>query len=64
MVHFFVILVDESRDISMKEQMAIVLRYVNKAGCVVEHFVGLEYVTSTTALSPKYAIDTFFLDIV
>ena len=48
----------------MKEQMAIVLRYVNKAGCVVEHFVGLEYVTSTTALSPKYAIDTFFLDIV
>ena len=30
---FFSILVDESRDISIKEQMAIVLRYVNKNGC-------------------------------
>ena len=27
---FFSILVDESRDISVKEQMALVLRYVNK----------------------------------
>ena len=38
---FFSILVDESRDISMKEKMAIVLCYVNKNGCVVERFVGL-----------------------
>ena len=34
----FSILVDESRDISMKEQMAVVLRYVNKRGQVVENF--------------------------
>ena len=27
---FFSILVDESRDISVKEQMSLVLRYVNK----------------------------------
>ncbi|XP_070030126.1 uncharacterized protein [Nicotiana sylvestris] len=30
--NFFVILVDESKDVSHKEQMALVLRYVNKEG--------------------------------
>ena len=38
---FFPILVDESHDILIKEQMAIVLRYVNKNSCVIEHFVSL-----------------------
>ena len=57
---FFSILVDESRDILIKEQMAIVLRYVNKNDCVVDHFVGLEHVTSTAALSFKDAIDRLF----
>ncbi|KAM3699538.1 hypothetical protein ACJW31_05G032600 [Castanea mollissima] len=33
---FFSILVDESRDISVKEQMALVLRYVNKQGIIIE----------------------------
>ena len=33
---FFSILVDESRDISVKEQMALVLRYVNKKGIIIE----------------------------
>ncbi|XP_057791317.1 uncharacterized protein LOC131008458 [Salvia miltiorrhiza] len=56
----FSILVDESRDISMKEQMAIVLRFVNKDGCIVERFVGVEHVTSTTALALKEAICCFF----
>ncbi|XP_059289805.1 uncharacterized protein LOC132043321 [Lycium ferocissimum] len=37
---YFEILVDESKDISHKEQMEIVLRYVNKEGEVVERFVG------------------------
>ncbi|XP_057779891.1 uncharacterized protein LOC130998490 [Salvia miltiorrhiza] len=56
----FSILVDESRDISMKEQMSIVLRFVNKDACIVERFVGVEHVTSTTALALKEAIDCFF----
>ena len=56
----FSILVDESRDVSMKEQMAIVVRYVDKNGHVVERFMGIEHVTSTTALSLKAAIDKFF----
>ena len=34
-------LVDESHDISMKEKMAIMLRYVNKIGCVVKRSVSL-----------------------
>ena len=31
---FFSILVDESRDISVKEQMTLILRYVNKKGII------------------------------
>ncbi|RWR76337.1 zinc finger MYM-type protein 1-like protein [Cinnamomum micranthum f. kanehirae] len=56
----FALLVDESRDISMKEQMAVVLRYVNERGCVIERFLLVEYVTNTTAQSLKAAIDAIF----
>ena len=42
---FFSILVDESRDISMKEQIALVLRYVNKKGIIIEQFLGIVHVT-------------------
>ena len=55
----FSILVDESRDVSMKEQMAVVLCYVDERGCVIERFVGVEHVVNTTALSLKDAIDKF-----
>ncbi|XP_075659441.1 uncharacterized protein LOC142629353 [Castanea sativa] len=54
---FFSILVDESRDISVKEQMAHVLRYVNKQGIIIERFLGIVHVASTTALSLKCAIE-------
>ncbi|XP_022867080.1 uncharacterized protein LOC111386832 [Olea europaea var. sylvestris] len=53
----FSILVDESCDVSMKEQMSIILRYVDNSGHVNERFIGIEHVTSTTALSLKAAID-------
>ncbi|KAM1571243.1 hypothetical protein ACFX10_036159 [Malus domestica] len=56
----FSILIDESRDVSTKEQMAIVLRYVDKNGHVVERFIGIEHVTSTDALSLKETIDGVF----
>ncbi|XP_076913818.1 uncharacterized protein LOC143572579 [Bidens hawaiensis] len=56
----FSILVDESRDVSKKEQMAMVLRYVDKFGFVKERFVGLVHVTETTVLSLKKAIDELF----
>ncbi|XP_022866542.1 zinc finger MYM-type protein 1-like [Olea europaea var. sylvestris] len=56
----FSILVDESCDVSMKEQMSIVLHYVDNSGRVNERFIGIEHVTSTTALSLKAAIDKVF----
>ena len=60
----FSILVDESRDISTKEQMVVVLRYVNNKGQVIEHFIGIEHVPSTIALSLKSTIDNHFQDTV
>ncbi|BFG16162.1 hypothetical protein CerSpe_024360 [Prunus speciosa] len=57
---FFSILVDEARDVSVKEQMAMVLHYVDDKGHVIERFVGIQHVTDTTSSSLKDAIDTFF----
>ncbi|KAH1240684.1 Zinc finger MYM-type protein 1 [Glycine max] len=56
----FAIIVDEARDISNKEQMAIALRYVNKKGSIVERFFGMVHVKDITALSLKMAIDELF----
>ncbi|MCI05503.1 zinc finger MYM-type protein 1-like, partial [Trifolium medium] len=56
----FAILVDKSRDISNKEQMVVVLRYVNKYGSIVERFWGVVHVKSTTAVTLKMAIDNLF----
>ncbi|XP_030959084.1 zinc finger MYM-type protein 1-like [Quercus lobata] len=57
---FFSILVDESRDISIKEQMVVVLRYVDKKGIVTERFLGIVHVADTSALSLKAAIEFLF----
>ena len=54
----FCLLVDESRDVSCKEQMAVVLRYVDKCGIVKERFVGLVHVTTTTSSHLKSSIDS------
>nr|XP_011468585.1 PREDICTED: zinc finger MYM-type protein 1-like [Fragaria vesca subsp. vesca] len=57
---FFSILVDESRDVSVKEQMAVIFRYVDKNGYVIESFIGIEHVESTTAMSLERAINALF----
>ncbi|KAI5338278.1 hypothetical protein L3X38_017549 [Prunus dulcis] len=57
---YFSIMVDEARDVSIKEQMAMVLRYVNDKGQIIERFVGVQHVTDTTSSSLKEAIDEFF----
>ncbi|CAL2255559.1 unnamed protein product [Prunus armeniaca] len=57
---FFSILVDEARDASVKEQMAMVLHYVDDKEHLIETFVGIQHVTDTTSSSLKDAIDTFF----
>ncbi|XP_060195472.1 uncharacterized protein LOC132624761 [Lycium barbarum] len=53
---YFSILVDESKDISHKEQIALVLRYVDKNGEVVERFISLVHVNDTSACSLKKEI--------
>lgn len=36
----FVLMADESKDISGKEQMSVVLRYIDAANQIHEHFMG------------------------
>ncbi|XP_076950753.1 uncharacterized protein LOC143623810 [Bidens hawaiensis] len=57
---FFSLLIDESRDCSIKEKMAVVLRYIDDGGEVIERFIGVVHVTDTCASSLKAAIDNFF----
>ena len=59
---FFSILVNESCEILVKKQMALVLRYVNKKGIIIKRFLGIVYVASTTALSLKYAIESLLCE--
>ncbi|XP_070020641.1 uncharacterized protein LOC142180996 [Nicotiana tabacum] len=53
---YFEILVDESKDISHHEQMALALRYVDKKGQVNEPFISLVRVSNTFAKSLKEAV--------
>ncbi|XP_058777057.1 uncharacterized protein LOC131651407 [Vicia villosa] len=52
----FCIVVDEARDESKKEQMALVLRFVDKAGLIQERFFDVAHVKDTTSLTLKEAI--------
>ncbi|KAL0000516.1 hypothetical protein SO802_014297 [Lithocarpus litseifolius] len=52
----FCIMVNEARDESMKEQMAIGFRYVDAEGFVKERFFGLIHVVDTAALTLKNGI--------
>ncbi|XP_044355557.1 52 kDa repressor of the inhibitor of the protein kinase isoform X3 [Triticum aestivum] len=56
----FSLLVDECRDVSDKEQMAVVLRYLDKCGLVQEKFVGVVHVEETTSSYLKSCIDLLF----
>ncbi|KAL4616285.1 hypothetical protein ACB092_07G187600 [Castanea dentata] len=52
----FCVLVDEARDESKREQMAIILRFVDKNGFLKEHFFHVVHVRDTTALTLKKEI--------
>ncbi|XP_021728021.1 zinc finger MYM-type protein 1-like [Chenopodium quinoa] len=60
---YFAILADESSDVSQKEQLALVLRFVDrKSGAVMERFLGIVHVGDTTALSLKNAIISILME--
>ena len=60
----FALLVDESSDVSKKEQMAVVLRFVDDTcGLIKERFVGLVHVKETTSLTLKLAIDSLLTEL-
>ncbi|KAJ9178614.1 hypothetical protein P3X46_010483 [Hevea brasiliensis] len=54
----FSILVDECRDVSIKEQMGVVIWYVNGFGCVIERFISLVHIQNTSATSLKKGIES------
>ena len=56
----FSIMVDKARDFSVKEQMAVVIRYVNKRGEIIERFLGLVHVRETSTKCLKEAIESLF----
>ncbi|XP_049383041.1 uncharacterized protein LOC125847472 [Solanum stenotomum] len=53
---YFALLIDESFDISRKEQMAIVLRYVDRMGFVMVRLIDIIHIQDTSALSLKETI--------
>ncbi|XP_021745267.1 zinc finger MYM-type protein 1-like [Chenopodium quinoa] len=60
---YFAILADESSDVSQKEQLALVLRFVNRdSGKVMERFLGIVHVGNTTALTLKDAIMSLLVE--
>ncbi|XP_075499845.1 uncharacterized protein LOC142538407 [Primulina tabacum] len=53
---YLCILVDEARDISKREQMAIILRFVNNHGILTERFFAIKSVSDTTSMNLKNEI--------
>ncbi|KAH0671283.1 hypothetical protein KY285_023896 [Solanum tuberosum] len=53
---YFSLLVDESFDVSCKEEIANVLRYVDRMGFVMERLIDIVHVQDTSALSLNGAI--------
>ncbi|KAH7658156.1 Ribonuclease H-like protein [Dioscorea alata] len=58
--NYFSLTIDEAQDVLVKEQMGVVLRYVNKNGYVIERFLDMVHVSYTSSISLKNAIDCLF----
>ncbi|PIA43995.1 LOW QUALITY PROTEIN: hypothetical protein AQUCO_01800216v1 [Aquilegia coerulea] len=57
---YFALLIDESRDVSIKEQMVVAVRYLDKKGRIMERVVGFVHVAETTFIILKKAIENLF----
>ncbi|PKU61138.1 hypothetical protein MA16_Dca028985 [Dendrobium catenatum] len=40
---YYATLVDETHDVSTKEQLAVAMRYMDKQGQVIERFIGIKH---------------------
>ena len=58
--NYFFLMIDETRDVLVKEQMGGALLYVNKNRYVIERFLAIVHVSDTSAISLKNAIDCLF----
>ncbi|XP_020967615.1 zinc finger MYM-type protein 1-like [Arachis ipaensis] len=54
----FCIIIDEARDESKREQMSVVLRFVDKHGCVQERFFDPIHISDTCSLTLKTEISS------
>ncbi|XP_042401216.1 zinc finger MYM-type protein 1-like [Zingiber officinale] len=57
---WFTLLLDEAHYCLVKEQIAVVIRYVNKRGEVIERFMVVVHVATTTFACLKETIDSLF----
>ena len=57
---FYSLMIDESRDNLVKEQMTVVLRYINIRGHMIKRFLGVEHIPDTCSESLKQDIDKLF----
>ena len=61
---FFSILVNESRDISVKEQMSLVFRYVKKKRIIIEQFLGIVHVQVPLLCHSNVLLNVYFVNII
>ncbi|PKU77594.1 hypothetical protein MA16_Dca013715 [Dendrobium catenatum] len=50
---YYVVIIDESCDVSIKEKLTVALRYVDNLDKVIESFIGIKYVVSTNVVALK-----------
>ncbi|XP_050217531.1 uncharacterized protein LOC126668368 [Mercurialis annua] len=59
----FSLLVDEARDCSVKEQMAVMLRFMNKKGEIIERFLAIEHLVVVPIAKHIPVVAEFFTNI-
>jgi hypothetical protein len=52
----FCLIIDEARDESRREQMALVFRFVDRSGFIRERFLDIVHIKDTTAVTLKEEI--------
>ena len=52
--------IDESRDASVREQMVVIIRFLNIKGDILERLLAVKHVVNTTSASLKRSLDEVF----